>query len=139
MQHIGLNEDEQLARHKKSPAYIILHLTGTGSSAKRPEVFVAREGYYLQEADGTRYLDTSASLLTTICGCNHPEIARAASLLNITREQIGEIAGLMAAAIKAATECFGFGTSFAAGTDYRLPVLSGGSPPSLWSVTCESC
>jgi len=44
---------------------------------KRPYIFVKGDGCYVYDIDGNRYLDTFASLLTTICGHGRPEVARA--------------------------------------------------------------
>ncbi|NPV08738.1 MAG: aspartate aminotransferase family protein [Anaerolineae bacterium] len=44
---------------------------------ERPYIFVRGEGCYVYDIDGNRYLDTFASLLTTISGHNRPEVARA--------------------------------------------------------------
>ena len=35
---------------------------------KRPALLVRGEGIYVYDSDGNRYLDTFASLLTTLCG-----------------------------------------------------------------------
>ena len=40
-------------------------------------MFVRGEGCYLYDMEGNRYLDTFASLLTTICGHHRPEIKAA--------------------------------------------------------------
>jgi adenosylmethionine-8-amino-7-oxononanoate aminotransferase len=42
----------------------------------RPYIFVRGDGCYVYDIDGNRYLDTFASLLTTICGHGRPEVAR---------------------------------------------------------------
>ena len=45
--------------------------------AKHPGVLVRGEGLYVYDADGNRYLDTFASLLTTLCGHGRPEVVKA--------------------------------------------------------------
>jgi adenosylmethionine-8-amino-7-oxononanoate aminotransferase len=42
-----------------------------------PRIFDRGEGCYLYDIHGKRYLDTFASLLTTICGHHRPEVAEA--------------------------------------------------------------
>ena len=57
--------------------YIIPHFASNAELAKDPKIFVKGEGCYLYDIEGNRYLDTFASLLTTICGHHRPEIAKA--------------------------------------------------------------
>ena len=57
--------------------YIIPHFANNVELEKGPKIFVRGEGCYLYDIDGKRYLDTFASLLTTICGHHRPEIAQA--------------------------------------------------------------
>ena len=45
--------------------------------AKRPQVLVRGEGLYVFDSEGKRYLDTFASLLTTLCGHGRPEVTEA--------------------------------------------------------------
>ena len=45
--------------------------------AERPDVLVRGEGIYVYDSDGKRYLDTFASLLTTLCGHGRPEVIEA--------------------------------------------------------------
>ena len=44
---------------------------------KRPKVLVRGEGLYVYDSEGNRYLDTFASLLTTLCGHGRPEVIKA--------------------------------------------------------------
>ncbi len=57
--------------------FIIPHFASNEELNKGPKIFVRGEGCYLFDADGRRYLDTFASLLTTICGHRRPEVAAA--------------------------------------------------------------
>jgi len=50
---------------------------GDAPPRKRPKVLVRGEGIYVYDSDGRRYLDTFASLLTTLCGHGRPEIIEA--------------------------------------------------------------
>ena len=45
--------------------------------SKRPQVLVRGEGLYVYDSEGKRYLDTFASLLTTLCGHGRPEVTEA--------------------------------------------------------------
>ncbi|MGQ9554098.1 MAG: aminotransferase family protein [Anaerolineae bacterium] len=49
----------------------------TELAKERPYIFVRGEGCYVYDIDGNRYLDTFASLLTTICGHGRPEVGKA--------------------------------------------------------------
>ncbi len=46
-------------------------------NAPRPAVLVRGEGLYVYDSEGNRYLDTFASLLTTLCGHGRQEVTRA--------------------------------------------------------------
>lgn len=54
--------------------HIIPHFASYEQMTKEPKIFVRGEGIYLFDVDGKRYLDTFASLLTTICGHHQPEV-----------------------------------------------------------------
>ena len=68
-------ERETLTRDARR--YIIPHFASNAELAKGPKIYVRGEGCYLYDIDSKRYLDTFASLLTTICGHQRPEIAKA--------------------------------------------------------------
>lgn len=57
--------------------YVLPHFAEVEELEKGPKIFVRGEGCYLWDARGNRYLDTFASLLTTICGHHRPEVDRA--------------------------------------------------------------
>jgi putrescine aminotransferase len=57
--------------------FVIPHFASNDELEKGPKIFVRGEGCYLFDAAGRRYLDTFASLLTTICGHRRPEVATA--------------------------------------------------------------
>ena len=57
--------------------YVIPHFASNEELQKGPKIFVRGEGCYLFDVQGRRYLDTFASLLTTICGHHRPEVAAA--------------------------------------------------------------
>lgn len=54
--------------------HIIPHFASYELMTKEPKIFVRGEGIYLFDVDGKRYLDTFASLLTTVCGHHQPEV-----------------------------------------------------------------
>jgi adenosylmethionine-8-amino-7-oxononanoate aminotransferase len=54
--------------------HIIPHFASYEMMVKEPKIFVKGEGCYLFDIDGKRYLDTFASLLTTICGHHQPSV-----------------------------------------------------------------
>lgn len=56
---------------------IIPHFASNVELAKGPKIFTRGEGCYVYDIEGNRYLDTFASLLTTICGHRRPEIKKA--------------------------------------------------------------
>ena len=68
---------EQQALKRDARRFIIPHFASNAELAKGPKIYVRGEGCYLYDIEGKRYLDTFASLLTTICGHHRPEIASA--------------------------------------------------------------
>lgn len=50
---------------------------GEKGPSKRPQVLVRGEGLYVYDSEGKRYLDTFASLLTTLCGHGRKEVIKA--------------------------------------------------------------
>lgn len=62
---------------KDAARYVLPHFASNAELAKGPKVYVRGEGCYLFDIEGKRYLDTFASLLTTVCGHRRPEIAQA--------------------------------------------------------------
>ena len=57
--------------------YVLPHFASNAELAKNPKIFVRGEGPYLWDIEGRRYLDTFASLLTTVCGHARSEVADA--------------------------------------------------------------
>ena len=73
-----MSEDRQAQELIESARrYIWTSLSDYGDIEKEPKIFVKGEGCYLVDVNGKRYLDTFASLLTTISGHHRPEIAEA--------------------------------------------------------------
>ncbi len=72
-----LTEIEKKKLKKDALRYICPHFADNIELAKGPKIFVRGEGSYLYDIDGNRYLDTFASLLTTIIGHTRPEVIQA--------------------------------------------------------------
>ncbi len=70
-------KSEIAALKRDAVKYILPHFASNAELAKGAKIFVKGEGCYLFDIEGNRYLDTFASLLTTICGHHRPEIAKA--------------------------------------------------------------
>ena len=74
-----MNEQQVNSMKAKARDQIITHWASNAELAKSPKIFVKGEGCYLYDIEGRRYLDTFASLLTTICGHGRTEVAEAAA------------------------------------------------------------
>ena len=77
MKKAAFSKAEVAALKRDAVRYIIPHFASNAELAKDPKIFVRGEGCHLYDIEGKRYLDTFASLLTTICGHHRPEIAEA--------------------------------------------------------------
>jgi len=77
MSNTVLSESEKEKLRKDALAYVIPHFANNASLAKMPRIYTRGEGCYVWDIDGKRYLDTFASLLTTVCGHGRPEILAA--------------------------------------------------------------
>src|SRR5690606_15591542 len=70
--------DEQVKTFRSAATkHILPHFANNASLAREARIYTRGEGCYIYDIEGRRYLDTFASLLTTICGHTHPEIVRA--------------------------------------------------------------
>jgi len=69
-------EKKQLA--ESALEHVLIHWASNADLAKEPKIFTAGQGCYLYDIHGNKYLDTFASLLTTILGHHRPEIKQAA-------------------------------------------------------------
>jgi len=65
------SHDELVAAARR---HTLLHFAVNEDVARQPKIFVRGEGMYLWDDEGNKYLDTFASLLTTVCGHHRPEI-----------------------------------------------------------------
>jgi len=62
---------------KSASLHLWQNYSGGKEPSQRPTILVRGEGLYVYDADGKRYLDTFASLLTTLCGHGRPEVITA--------------------------------------------------------------
>ena len=77
MAQVTYSKRQQAALKRDAVKYVLSHFASNAELAKDPKIFVKGEGCYLYDIEGRKYLDTFASLLTTICGHHRPEIAKA--------------------------------------------------------------
>jgi adenosylmethionine-8-amino-7-oxononanoate aminotransferase len=70
------NEIDQLKKDALKYVWPFFH-DNTELLKKKPKIFTKGEGLYIEDIDGNRYLDSFASLLTTITGHGRIEIADA--------------------------------------------------------------
>ena len=71
------SENEILELKNDAMKYICPHFANNAELAKGPKIFVKGDGCYVYDIEGKKYLDTFASLLTTVCGHNRKEIIEA--------------------------------------------------------------
>ncbi len=70
--------DEEKARLKRDAlTYIIPHFASNENLARGPKILTRGEGCYVYDLDGKKYFDSFATLLTTVCGHNRPEVTEA--------------------------------------------------------------
>lgn len=70
-------EEEIETLRKNALAHVIPHFANNASLAQMPRIYTRGEGCYVWDIDGRRYLDTFASLLTTVCGHGRREVIEA--------------------------------------------------------------
>jgi adenosylmethionine-8-amino-7-oxononanoate aminotransferase len=70
-------EEERSQLLEDAVKYIIPHFASNENLARGPKIFVRGEGCYVYDLDGKRYFDSFATLLTTVCGHNRPEVTQA--------------------------------------------------------------
>jgi adenosylmethionine-8-amino-7-oxononanoate aminotransferase len=80
-----MDKRERDALVRDAVRHVIPHFASWEMLEKEPKVFVRGEGCYLYDIDGNKYLDTFASLLTTICGHHQKEVDQA------IREQLDQL------------------------------------------------
>jgi len=71
------SERDKEALRRDALKLIIPHYADNAELAKGGKIFTRGEGCYVYDIEGKRYLDTFASLLTTILGHHQPQVAKA--------------------------------------------------------------
>ncbi|MCX6991937.1 MAG: aspartate aminotransferase family protein [Kiritimatiellaeota bacterium] len=70
--------DREKAQLKRDALkFIIPHFASNQELAKGAKIFTRGKGCYVWDIDGKKYFDSFATLLTTVCGHNRPEVTRA--------------------------------------------------------------
>ena len=70
--------DREKAQLKRDALkFIIPHFASNQELAKGAKIFMRGKGCYVWDIDGRKYFDSFATLLTTVCGHNRPEVTRA--------------------------------------------------------------
>ncbi|MBU4274136.1 MAG: aspartate aminotransferase family protein [Planctomycetes bacterium] len=70
--------DREKAQLKRDALkFIIPHFASNQELAKGAKIFTRGKGCYVWDIDGRKYFDSFATLLTTVCGHNRPEVTRA--------------------------------------------------------------
>ena len=77
MTEMQRTEEEKARLLKDAVTHIIPHFASNANLAKGPKVFTRGEGCYVYDLDGKKYFDSFATLLTTVCGHNRPEVTEA--------------------------------------------------------------
>jgi adenosylmethionine-8-amino-7-oxononanoate aminotransferase len=71
---MSYTEEEKQELSQAALKYIIPHFASNTELEKEPKIFTKGEGCWLYDINGKKYLDTFASLLTTICGHHQPAV-----------------------------------------------------------------
>ncbi|MDO8685573.1 MAG: aspartate aminotransferase family protein [Clostridiales bacterium] len=79
------SENEIMELKNDAMKFICPHFANNAELAKGPKIFVKGDGCYVYDIEGKKYLDTFASLLTTVCGHNRKEI------IDAINKQLGEM------------------------------------------------
>jgi adenosylmethionine-8-amino-7-oxononanoate aminotransferase len=74
---MNLSEKEKSRLKESALKYVIPHFASNAELAKGPKIFTRGEGCYVYDIDGKKYFDSFATLLTTVCGHNRPEVTAA--------------------------------------------------------------
>lgn len=74
---MNLSENEKERLKQSALEHVIPHFASNAELAKAPKIFTRGEGCYVYDIDGKKYFDSFATLLTTVCGHNRPEVIAA--------------------------------------------------------------
>jgi putrescine---pyruvate transaminase len=78
-------EAEQAQLREDALKYVIPHFASNAELEKGPKIFTRGEGCYVYDCEGKKYLDTFATLLTTVCGHSRPEVTE------VVRQQMEQL------------------------------------------------
>jgi len=70
-------EEEKHRLRQDALDYVIPHFANNENLARGPKILTRGEGCYVYDLDGKKYFDSFATLLTTVCGHNRPEVTEA--------------------------------------------------------------
>jgi len=71
------SEEEKKRLTQSALKYVIPHFANNAALAAEPKIFTRGEGCYVYDINGKKYFDSFATLLTTVCGHNRPEVTEA--------------------------------------------------------------
>jgi len=74
---VAWSPEEKEALQRDALAYILPHFASNANLAQGAKIYVRGEGCYVFDLDGRKYFDSFATLLTTVCGHNRPEVTEA--------------------------------------------------------------
>ncbi|OGV48792.1 MAG: hypothetical protein A2017_21445 [Lentisphaerae bacterium GWF2_44_16] len=74
---MNLSSKEKNSLKKSALKHVIPHFANNAELAKGAKIFTKGEGCYVYDIDGRKYFDSFATLLTTVCGHNRPEVTEA--------------------------------------------------------------
>ena len=69
-------DDEKAQLRRDALRYVIPHFASNEELAKGPKILVRGKGCYVYDLDGKEYLDTFATLLTTVCGHSRADVTQ---------------------------------------------------------------
>jgi len=69
---------EEIRRLRQSAVeHVIPHFASNEEIDREPKIFVRGDGCYVWDVEGRKFFDSFATLLTTVCGHNRPEVTAA--------------------------------------------------------------
>jgi putrescine aminotransferase len=74
---MNLSDKEKKRFRASALKHVIPHFANNAELAKGAKIFTRGEGCYVWDIDGNKYFDSFATLLTTVCGHNRPEVTEA--------------------------------------------------------------
>jgi adenosylmethionine-8-amino-7-oxononanoate aminotransferase len=74
---MNYTSEEKQQLQQDALKYVIPHFASNAEMEKGVKIFSRGEGCYVWDVEGNKYFDSFATLLTTVCGHNRPEITEA--------------------------------------------------------------